>query len=544
MEQWRQLLNASAGPEEVSILDSDVTGIKGTYSAPDGVFYSEFSEEDAIAYHEIFANFAKLYELNSRIAISGLGDELYAQNNAVGDRFCPIELILFSSRCAGQIIASNTKVFRKLKIIIGKLLNDDAPKIAQYILGGWEWKTQMSIFVEAIGNAAPELVDVAMQYYPQAALLCEDDDKGLLKSYVNMILATQDESFTEYLSEVVTNDVFMHDNEAIDYFCKAISRDPYWKSEEIAGPIIEEIEGRAISPIFRKRITDLKRQLLRDHTGAFTVYGVLNSRNFDYETKVEWANKLLLTGACAKDIYEWERVRDPEISVLINRRAMKNIETIVPDEMRGRVYVALATHAKQHRNEVIDFLTDQQEKNPRFLVSINIALYDLRLITSEELLHSLFHTHYYDFTGKNLGKYFRYNKVAFSNDFVAFLKRYLKNSLNEIELNNALAIIYQVLEQFNSKDGKLSDEVIGVADAVTEILTTLNGDYRYSDTYRSFLDILDLIAITNPSNKRKILDILYRFKQKVSENGRMPAIEFRINSYIKKLDSIVAPSGL
>ena len=38
MEQWKQILMASVNSEEVSILDADVTGIKGTQDAPDGVF--------------------------------------------------------------------------------------------------------------------------------------------------------------------------------------------------------------------------------------------------------------------------------------------------------------------------------------------------------------------------------------------------------------------------------------------------------------------------------------------------------------------------
>ena len=50
MEQWKQILMASVDTDEVGILDADVTGIKGIQDAPDGVFYSEFSEEEARAY--------------------------------------------------------------------------------------------------------------------------------------------------------------------------------------------------------------------------------------------------------------------------------------------------------------------------------------------------------------------------------------------------------------------------------------------------------------------------------------------------------------
>ncbi len=542
MEQWKQILMASVNSEEVSILDADVTGIKGTQEAPDGVFYSEFSEEEALAYHKIFINFSKMYSINDKIAISGLEDDLNAQNAAVIDKFCPIELILFSSRCIGNIVASDTKVFKLLKKVVGKLLNNEASKIAHYILGGWEWKTQISIFVEAIGIAAPDLVDTTMSYYPQAAALCADDDKSLLKSYINMLLATQDESFAEYFSDVVTNDIFMNDTELIGYFCNVLPRDPYWKNEVLLRQITDEIEGQAISPILRKRIAELKRQHLKDESRAeYSIHEMLNSRNVDYETKVEWANKLLFAGACASDVFEWEMVRDPEASILVNRRGMENIDNIMPDEVRGRAYIALATHGKRQRDEIISFLLEQKENNPHYSLPINIALYDLRVLPSEDLFLSLFAEGYKDFYGKNLGKYFRYNKVAIANDFMSFLKRYLKPTLDENTLGYSLTILYHVLDQFNAKDGKIADETLGIADNMMPILLAFEGEFKHSNTYNSFMDILDLIAKESPSNKPGVLKILDKFKHYVSRSGNMPSIEFRINADIRKLDGIAAP---
>lgn len=542
MELWRQILASSTNSDEVSILDADVTGIKGTNDAPDGVFYSEFSEDEAKAYHSIFANFAKMYSINTKIAISGLEDDLNAQNAAVTEKFCPVELILFASRCAGHIITDDSKVFKLLKKTIGKLLNKDATKIAQYILGGWEWKTQISLFVEAIGVAAPYLVDVAMQYYPQVASLCADDDKSLLKSYINMLLSTQDESFAECFSDVITNEIFMNDNEVIDYFCKTLPRDPYWKNETILEQIIDEVEGRAISPILRKRISELKRQYLRAETRSeYSIHEKLNSKNITYETKVEWANKLQFMGSCVHDVFEWEMVRDPEACMLVNRRAMDNIDNIMPEEIRGRAYIALATHSKGQKEEIIEFLMDQKESNPLYKFSIDIALYDLRILSADALYTSLFSEGYHDFYGKNLGKYFRYNIMAITNDFIPFLKRYLKNSLDEITLSRSLTILYHILDQYNAKNGKLADETLGIADSIMEILLAFEGDYRNSTTYNSFMDVLDLIAKESPSNKDDVLKILDKFKHYVSRNGNMPSIEFRIDADIKKMDGIVAP---
>jgi hypothetical protein len=321
-----------------------------------------------------------------------------------------------------------------------------------------------------------------------------------------------------------------------------LPRDPYWKNEVLLRQITDEIEGQAISPILRKRIAELKRQHLKDESRAeYSIHEMLNSRNVDYETKVEWANKLLFAGACASDVFEWEMVRDPEASILVNRRGMENIDNIMPDEVRGRAYIALATHGKRQRDEIISFLLEQKENNPHYSLPINIALYDLRVLPSEDLFLSLFAEGYKDFYGKNLGKYFRYNKVAISNDFMSFLKRYLKPTLDENTLGYSLTILYHVLDQFNAKDGKIADETLGISDNMMPILLAFEGEFKHSNTYNSFMDILDLIAKESPSNKPGVLKILDKFKHYVSRSGNMPSIEFRINADIRKLDGIAAP---
>ncbi len=544
MEQWKQLLMASGNQtEEISILDADITGLKGLQDAPDGVFYSEFSEEEARAYHKIFANFKKMCVLNDRIAISGLKEDLTMQNAAVKGKFCPIELILFSSRCVGEIINKNEKVFKLLQTIIGKLLNDDdVSKIAHYILGGWEWKTQIAIFIEAIGNAASDLVATAMSYYPQVAKLCADDDKSLMKSYINMLLSTQDAPFASYFSEVVTNDIFMNDAELIGYFCNVLPRDPYWKNEELLGQIVEEIEDKPISPLLRSRIAELKRRYLKDTDHAErSMYKILNSRHVAYATKVEWVKQLLFRGACADDVFVWEMVRDPEISALINRKGMENIESIMPDEVRGRAYIALATHGKNQKDEIIAFLLDQKKNHPYYGFPIDIALFDLRILSSEELFNALFSQEYREFYGRNLGKYFRYNRIAIANDFMSFIKRRLKPSLDEAKVNDSLTILYHVLDHFNGKDGKIADEILGIADHIVPILAAFNGKFHSPETYESFMNILDLVARESPSNRDDILKILDKCKAHVSHLGTMPSIEFRINADIRKLDGIAAP---
>lgn len=542
MEHWKQIL-ASSVEEDVSILDADVTGIKGISDTPDGVFYSEFTEEDAISYRKIFTNFSQMYALNDKIAISGLNDNLEMQNQAVSSRFCPVELMLYSSRCVGSIIASDEKVFKLLRKMVCKYLSKDALKITQYILGGWEWKTQIAIFIEAIALEKPDLIKTAIAYYPQMAELCADDDKSLLKSYVNMIFITQNETYINYFPKIVVNDVFMNDTELIGYFCTSLSKNPYWKKENLLKKIIEAIENKKISPVLRRRLEELKRQRFKQEDGDNSLKDMLNSKSVSYENKVELANKIDFSISCAHDIYIWENIDNNvrDACELVNRRGMENIDNIYSNELRGRAYIALATHAKFQREEISTFLLEQKESNPIYRVPINIALYDLHMLSSEELFGSLFAEDYQDFYGKNLGKYFRYNKPLISSDFMSYLKRNLKPSLDEDTLKYYLMIIHQVLEQFNSKDGKIADKTHGIANGMMKILMEFEGNFKYSDTYNSFIDILCLIANESPSNRADVLKMFDKFKHYVSVVGSMISIEYRINSEIKRFDGIAAP---
>jgi hypothetical protein len=124
---------------------------------------------------------------------------------------------------------------------------------------------------------------------------------------------------------------------------------------------------------------------------------------------------------------------------------------------------------------------------------------------------------------------------------MSYLKRNLKPSLDEDTLKYYLMIIHQVLEQFNSKDGKIADKTHGIANGMMKILMEFEGNFKYSDTYNSFIDILCLIANESPSNRADVLKMFDKFKHYVSVVGSMISIEYRINSEIKRFDGIAAP---
>ena len=83
IDQLQKIKTDMQSKAEVSIIDEDVTGVQGNNSAPDNLFYSEFSEEVAVAFFDIFARFGKIYETNSRDAIDILIDNIEVKNDAV-----------------------------------------------------------------------------------------------------------------------------------------------------------------------------------------------------------------------------------------------------------------------------------------------------------------------------------------------------------------------------------------------------------------------------------------------------------------------------
>ncbi len=544
MGDWKSIVQTSESVDDVSILGEDVTGLKGTNEAPDEVFYSEFSEDEAKGYNIIFRKFMEVYKLNSRIAIGSLEDELIQQNNMITPHFCPIEVILFYSRQASNIIRNDQLVFKKLRAIIADLLScSDAESIVNNILRGWEWKTQISVLIEAIGMTGNNLIDIAMNHYSRIAALCVDD-KILMKSYLNMVLATKNELFTELITDVVTNSEFMESYECVDFFCKSILRENYWKTESVLRNVLEAVAQRDISPLMHKHIGDMKRKVFKTNQGTETkTHVLLNSHDIDYDTKIAITDKMQFSGYCINEIYVWENVKDPRICVLLNRKIMDNIESIVPDEVRGRAYIGLATHSKPHEDEVLCFLLAHRKLHNHFSVPINIALFHMRAISSRDLFESVFADTEGEFAGKNLGTYFRYNTSAISNDFMTFIKHHLNSSLEENELDNALVTIYRILLQFNGHNGKIADKTYGVADSVLHVLLNLNTNYNHSNTYNSFLDIIELIAKYSPANRQNILSILYSVKSALTENNSMPSVEQRIDLIIQNMEVIGVPTN-
>lgn len=520
----------------VSIMDEDVTGVKGSNDAPDTLFYSEFSEEDAEAYFEIFTRFKDSYEINTRVAIESLEYNLNQQIKAMPRNVSSIEIILFASRCIKDLIKSDTKVYKVIKNIIAKQLKSSSNKIAWYILSGWEWKQQLSIFVEAIGEDNDDyLIKMAMRYYGDIAESCaEDDDKSVLNSYVNMLFASQNGEYLEYIADVVSHNVFMNDIALVDTFIDKCKKTAYLKTEPLFSNLLHEINSRNITPSFRTKL------------------GYVQSRQADImQISKPLATTSELTAlefgrTSAQDLYKCERTKGEDSKIVVSL-VMDNIDNIYPEEQRGRAYVVIATKAKFYRDEVerqqvIDFLINEKEEYPLYELAIDTALMEMNELGFKEVFDTLISSKYKAFWGKNIASYFRYNKRLFANDFIPYLEKVLnKEDIHEEDYGRAIYVLAEIVKSYNGKADKLNDDIeIALPD---KLLNLICKETFFKDRliYESILEILEIIMRISPSKKKIILNYLDKVKAAVSGRANLLSVEIRVDSMIRKGDTLSEP---
>lgn len=545
-DDWRETLKMAgdkiANAAEVSILDKEVTGVTSFSSTPDTLFYTEFNENDAEAFFTIFSNFKELYLENPAVAIQVLADNLDVQISAMPKEICPTEILLFASRTVKEQIEQDPRVFKLLKTHIVRLLKRTPSKVIWYILCGWEWKPQLSILLEALGEYNnKELIDFAMKYYPHIAALCgEDDDRSPLHAYLNMLVSTQNERYRIQIADVVSNPMFSRDNDSIDFFIKVCKSSNFIKTEPFLSNLLEELDNRDIPQIFRKKL--LRLQPRRDEESS--LFNANMNSSLDIEHKLKELDNLEFGWSSSNDLFKCEKVRDKDGCILVCEKVIQCIDKIYPEEQRGRAYTLLGTKGRHCRENVIAFLSEQKAMYPEYTVPINIAFFSLRELTSNDLFDSLFDSFatnsYQPFWSKNVGKYFRYAKTAFSPDFIGYLsKRFIKSPENEDAIENYLSVLYSICYTFNGSDNRLNDS--SLIDSLIRLLHSLKTRFESKVIYEKILDMLELIMQVSSSKNEKIMKYLDVLKDDLPTEERFLSVEVRINSLIKKGDLPIEP---
>lgn len=540
MEDWRKkldLIQKKIDEEsEVTIIDEEVTGVKALHYAPDNLFYSEFSEADAEAFFAIFEGFRNAYNMNKNLAIKALSDNIELQIDEMSNNVCPVEVILFASRSIKDLLSTDPKLFKEFKNLIAKHIGVWMQKSAWYILSGWEWKHQLAIFVEAIGESNDAtLLKLAMDYYDRIAKLCIDkEDCQVLKSYINMILATQNSDYFNYLADIVSNSVFSDNAELVEYFINKCKTTDFIKREPQLSDLIWEISDRNIPSEFRIKLNYLKP---KEEKVKSSVIEDLNS-SLSYEKKKESVAGYSFENP-KKALFECESVRDRTGCILICGRIMEEIENIYPPEMRGNFYILLGTKGRYCKSDIVEFLTRQKENDPEYLLQINVALRHLQEIGPNEAYNTIFTAQYRPFWGKNLGKYFRFNKTVFTGEFIPFLSKVLiDNSFDEDLILKSTSVLNDVMSVFRDK---LNDPSYPVPDKLLDLIFSFPKAFVELSIYNEVLELLSTILKECPSKTKRILSYLDQLRQNLSSDGSTLSISTRIISLIKKGETYGEP---
>lgn len=532
MALWKQMLaDMDIEEEEVTILDEDVTGVKSDNDGPDELFYSEFGEEEAKAFFDIFTIYKSSVETN-RFANETLEGNLKEQIRAMRRGVNPIEVVLYASRCVKDYIYNDLSLRKMLNgIIVPQLRFPDRVKIAEHILGGWEWLAPVCVFIEAIGNSnIDELIKLAMKYFPHFARMGkETNEHYIFTAYLNMIFATQNNDYNDYLIDIASNYIFAADPDLTTVFLNKLKKARYLNSNSKYTYVLSEISARAgIPAAFRIKIDQILKNSQKESPSA---WGSVSS---DVE-------ELSFGRFSRKDIITVRNIRDDATVVQALHKVMENIENIYPEEQRGDAYVLFGTKGTSIREEAAAFLKNELESNPKYKIPIYIALQGLLEVGSSEVLQVIAETPYEPFWVKNIANYCRYNSSYLGAQLLPFFASEIETSaFDERVINRYLRILSEILNIYNSGAGKLSSDTF-TQDGIFNLLNSLNAVYGDREIYEKTLEILSLLGRACPSRKSNVLERLDRLQKSLKNQPELKTIEQRVTSLIGRLDTISAP---
>lgn len=531
MNNWRELLNNKKGlSDSPSILDKAVTGVEGNSDSPMNLFYSEFSEQDCKTFYDIFEKFKMNFFQNQQNCIVILQNNLFEQIESMPKNVCPIEVLLYASNSIKYQITSNEKLFLMLKKIVSKLLQRyDSNKVVWYILSGWEWLEPISILIEAIGDVNDDnLIKLAMNYYPTLAEYAQSvNNKRLFKSYIAMILNSQNELYTNYLIDIASNKDF-NDNELIEYFIKKIGKkNSFTSKDEIWHSIVNELKLSNITRIFKNKLTSEEKR--KDKMEA--------KSDQDCESYFD-PNDLSFGKNCSPKIRKCKNCNDTSKYKEICDAIMKSIDCIPPKYLRGEAYIVLGTKGKQFSQIVIPFLKNQMEKYPSYTPQITASLYSLDEASIDDLFYAILDIKDSDGdTFRNIGGFFRYKSRDFSEYFLPFIyNKIIDFPDEETFLFNCAYYLFKVLEVFNGNDNKLAKDV-AASNEIVKIIQLYVGNYHDKYIYYPILDIVDIISCCS-SQISKLLAYLDLVKDTLPNDNDSSIIVSRINAMIKEYDTI------
>lgn len=531
------------------ILKEEVTGAESLAAAPDGLFYTEFSEEEAKYFFGIFQAAKDSYLYSAASSIENLRYNLGQQISSSARKaelfhrpsVCPIEVVLYASRILKKEISVSGQLFYTVCAVIAEQLSHpDAPAVVRNVLYGWDWSQQQSILIEAVGHKNdPSLIAEVLKAYPILAKRCTDnekrEDRMVLLSCVKMLVSAQSEKYFGDIANLVTDPVFVSDVELTEKFLSICRADPF-----LHRPAALETLRRAIGAHETPETAALCGRIgsvgvpLRAASVAGPDLGTLefgdNSRD-DIRT--------------LKNAHD--KTRFPELCRLI----MENIRrgNIYPPRLLGEAYVLLGTKGRVRNasEDALLFLQAQRSADPAQEFPILLALYVHDRVDQTELLDCFFNGYTrHRYWGDVFVSYLRYNRP-----FVAAVPAYLLRKLSGAgsrETTAMLRIFWEILEKFNGG----TNNYLGTGDVrrsafpgkLLGMLESIDMGGADVELYNEVLEILALLLRGDPIDADSALNYLDGLRR-IAAASADPAVRLnivsRIDSLIEKEDTYGAP---
>lgn len=509
-----------------SVTSTAITGVESKDDEPDCIFYSNFSQETAMAFYDVFENFKDYYKSNPSFAVDRLKQNLKMQMDMMGE-VCPIEVLLYSSRVIRDLL-KNRAIKGAVISVIQQYIPNNLTSV-KYILGGWEWPHILAIVIEACGKTNDkQSIKTAMDYFKRISTKFVDkNDNDLMKSYLTMIESTQNEEYLHYLNQIVASEPFDQDNALAEHFIQELKRNKFFmqNKEFIANQIISKTNNFT-----------LKRALEKLADGSKDVEPRVNSFNMsglNTEIKAKKIATIDFSVNSSSKLVDFERSRetDNEIILLTCKKILKDISEMRQSD-RNLALILVGTKGSRIRAyELIDEIITIIEKFPELSITGNLALseIDQGKYPLEKSLKLILEEKDSSDWEWSVGKYFRFRKLLFEKHML----RAISDKINRIDTDYAFLLtrFLKLLEIFNGYNELLSTQQTIVQESI-DILNNSIAHISNETEYIKLLEILDYLLQYSPE---EVLIVLDKIKLSATSSGYSKVIT-KANDIIKKGD--------
>jgi len=510
--------------EEKDDFSINTTGAVVNEKNPDGLFYNQFTEEEAKEFFKIFQDFSDTYNTQY---IRNCTDKLYDELSELLNKMDGLgaEVMLYASRTIKGHIDGNVEVLNTLVDLTAKYLVSE--QALKYIASGWEWPTQLKIVIEACGKTGYEdYISIMMDNYRRIVGLFPDVQTDLIRSYLNMILTSQSEKSVEYLIKIVRSSAFMNNPANYKLLTKPIMNSQFMKSEENLENFKKGVLLNSLSPEFK----------------------------FEFNKRVNRESNVLFNGwdfgkKSPNTLSYFKGVKDTEVIKIGIDKFIENIDNIPQSSVKSQTYYTIGQKAALSNDEIYKakarrFLRSELASNEDFTVGIKLGLLFVEVDSKDKKLLSYYMDQVFDliisedeYLGREtVAQFFRYRKDCF-----ALFVNYLMNKIGETEdLNdiiNYADLLKYMCDQYSNNFVNETHSVNNILELIKYIIATKLS----RSIIRNCLDVIGILIEYSTVKSKAILLTLDSIKGTIENYSDYRIYIQEVNKLIQKADRVAPP---